>query len=100
MMKSRRRLRESREFDTALDAILQDLYDTNKKIETAHKLAPGGAAKAIVAGLHSDLFNKVAEFRDYIAQLKQISAAEEKPKQKSEGALREFVREALRSRGV
>ena len=57
-------------FAPVLDDIMQSLLDTNKKIEKAHELAPSGAAKAIVAGLHSDLFNKVAEFRDYIKQLK------------------------------
>lgn len=53
-----------------LDQVLQDLQDTNRKIEKAHQIAPVGPARAIVAGLHSDLFNQTAEFRKYVAQLK------------------------------
>ena len=58
------------DFSQVLDNILQDLQNTNKKVEKAHELAPQGPAKAIVAGLHSDLFNQVAEFRKYVEQLK------------------------------
>lgn len=61
------------DFGSVLDTILQDLYNTNKKVEKAHQLAPGGTAKAIVAGIHSDLFNKVSEFRKYVQQLKQLA---------------------------
>jgi sugar (pentulose or hexulose) kinase len=63
-----------KDFSSTLDDILQDLSNTNKKVEKAHEMAPAGAAKAIVAGLHSDLFNKVAEFRKYIKQLKQMAS--------------------------
>lgn len=49
-----------------MDEVLYDLYDVNKKIEKAHRLAPQGTAKAIIAGMYSDLFNKIAEFRKYI----------------------------------
>lgn len=58
------------DFSSVLDAVLKDLLDTNKKLEKAHQLAPQGPAKAIVAGLHSDLFNTSAEFRKYVEQLK------------------------------
>jgi hypothetical protein len=60
-------------FGAVLDDILKDLYDTNKKVEKAHELAPAGPAKAIVMGLHSDLFNKVAEFRKYVEELKKLA---------------------------
>lgn len=60
-------------FSKVLDSIMQDLTGTGKKIEKAHELAPAGQAKAIVAGLHSDLFNKAAEFRKYIEQLKNMT---------------------------
>lgn len=60
------------DFGSVLDDVMHDLYATNKKIEKAHELAPMGPAKAIVAGLHSDLFNKVAEFRKHVEQLKQL----------------------------
>lgn len=61
------------DFGKMLDSILQDLANTNKKVEQAHQAAPSGPAKAIVAGIHSDLFNKVAEFRKYIEQLKNMA---------------------------
>lgn len=61
------------DFSSVLDSILQDLYNTNKKVEKAHELAPQGPAKAIVAGIHSDLFNKVAEIRKYAEQLKKMA---------------------------
>ena len=52
----RRRYGHSR-VGATLDKALDDLHRAGKKIETAHEVAPAGAAKAIVAGLHSDLFN-------------------------------------------
>ena len=55
-----------------LDVIMQELYATNKHLEKAHDAAPEGTAKAIVAGLHSDLFNKISEFRKYVEKLKGI----------------------------
>lgn len=61
------------DFGSMMKDVLQDLYDTNKKIEQAHSLAPQGPAKAIVAGMHSDLFNKVAEFRKHIEELMKLS---------------------------
>jgi len=67
-------LGENSEFGSILDSVLSDLGATNKKIEKAHEIAPQGPARAIIAGLHSDLFNKVAEFRKYIAQLKKLAA--------------------------
>jgi len=62
------------DFSSVLDGVLQDLYNTNKKIEKAHELAPQGPAKAIIAGLHSDLFNQAAEFRKYVEQLKKLAS--------------------------
>lgn len=61
---------EKADFGKMLDVIMQDLANTNKKLEKAHEVAPQGTAKAIVAGLHSDLFNKIAEFRKYVEQMK------------------------------
>lgn len=58
------------DFASVLDSIVSDLYGVTKKVEKAHELAPQGPAKAIVTGLHSDLFNQVAEFRKYVEQLK------------------------------
>ncbi len=58
------------DFSKMLDSIMMDLQTTGKKLEKAHEAAPEGTAKAIVAGLHSDLFNKAAEFRKYVEQLK------------------------------
>jgi len=63
-------------YEDILDSVLRDLYDTNKKLERAHQLAPSGPSKAIVMGLHSDLFNKAAEFRKYVAQLKAMAKKE------------------------
>jgi hypothetical protein len=60
-------------FSELLDNVMQDLAGANKKVEQAHQLAPAGTAKAIVAGLHSDLFNKISEFRGYVAQLKKLA---------------------------
>jgi hypothetical protein len=62
-----------KDFASALDAVLQGLADTNKKVEHAHELAPQGPAKAIVAGLHSDLFNQIGEFRKYVEKLKSLT---------------------------
>ncbi len=67
------------DFGSMMDNIMQDLQNTTKKIEKAHQAAPQGAAKAIVAGLHSDLFNKISEFRKYVEQLKKLSAGGSQP---------------------
>ena len=64
---------KKKDFGTTLDDIVQKLFSINKEVEEAHKLAPQGAAKAIVAGIHSDLFNKVAEIRKYVEQLKSMA---------------------------
>lgn len=63
------------DFGGMLDQIVQHLFNINKEVEEAHKLAPQGPAKAIVAGIHSDLFNKVAEIRKYVEQLKGMAKA-------------------------
>lgn len=64
---------ENTDFGSILNDVIQDLYNTNKKIEKAHELAPQGPARAIIAGLHSDLFNQVAEFRKHVEQLKKLA---------------------------
>jgi hypothetical protein len=61
---------EKADFGKMLDSVMVDLQNTNKKLEKAHQVAPQGTARAIVAGLHSDLFNKIAEFRKYVEKLK------------------------------
>ena len=71
-----RRLNElfgKHDFASALGDIMQALQAAEKKVEKAHEMAPAGVAKAIVAGLHSDLFNKIAEFRDHIRKLQSLS---------------------------
>ncbi len=83
----KRMIREEREYSLALqeifgkkpdfagilDKIMADFQNLGKEVEEAHKLAPQGAAKAIVAGIHSDLFNKGAEIRKYVEQLKRMA---------------------------
>ena len=54
----------------ALQNFLNDLYALNQKLEAVHEMAPGGPPKAVIAGIHSDLFNKIAEFRKHMDQLK------------------------------
>lgn len=73
------------DFGGMLDKIVQDLFNINKQVEEAHKAAPQGTAKAIVAGIHSDLFNKVAEIRKYVEQLKSIAKGGG-PQKKAAGA--------------
>ena len=63
---------KKQDFGEMMKAIIQDLYNTNKKIEQAHQLAPAGAGKAVVAGMHSDLFNKIAEFRKHVEELMKL----------------------------
>ena len=58
---------------SALDEVIKDLYETTKKLEQAHESAPEGPARAIIAGLYSDFFNKVAEFRKYAGQVKALA---------------------------
>lgn len=66
------------DFSKLLDDIMGDLQGVNKKVEKAHQFAPGGTAKAVVAGIHSDLFNKIGEFRKYVAQLKGMARGGDK----------------------
>ena len=63
----------SAHFAGALDKFMEDLFGLNKQVEELHKVAPQGPAKAIVAGIHSDLFNKAAEIRKYVEQLKTMA---------------------------
>jgi len=76
------------DFGTALDDVINDMYNTTKKVEQVHELAPEGQAKAIVAGIYSDMFNGLAEFRKYVRQLKAMAA---KGSQKSEHVMREAL---------
>jgi hypothetical protein len=69
----RRRYGRSRA-GAALDKALADLHHAGKRLETAHEAAPAGAAKAIVAGLHNDLFNMTSSFRSYVAEVKRIAS--------------------------
>jgi hypothetical protein len=69
------------DFNGILDAILMDLQNLNKKVEQAHELAPAGPAKAIVVGIHSDIFNKAAEVRKYVEQLKGLAKKGQQPQQ-------------------
>lgn len=76
LIRERARLDElfgSNDFGSVLDSVLRDLLDANRKVERAHQLAPNGPAKAIVMGLHSDLFNQVAGFRKYVEQAKAMA---------------------------
>ena len=57
------------DFGSMMKAVLMDLQNVNKKIEQAHQAAPEGAAKAVVAGMHSYIFNKIAEFRKHLEDL-------------------------------
>jgi hypothetical protein len=61
-----------RDYDKLLDAILDGLQGTDRVIEKAHETAPSGAPKAILTGLHQDLFQTISEFRGYIKQLKSM----------------------------
>lgn len=71
------------DFNGLLDSILMDLQNLNKKVERVHQVAPQGPAKAIVAGIHSDIFNKAAEVRKYVEQLKSLARkGQEAPPQK------------------
>lgn len=66
-------LSQQRSFEKSLDDIVDDMYRTTQKLERAHQLAPGGTAKAIVAGLYNDAFNQLSEFRKYVQELKSLS---------------------------
>jgi len=76
---------KKQDFGGLLDQILMDLQNTNKKVEQAHQLAPQGPAKAVVAGIHSDLFNKAAEIRKYVEQLKSMARGGQ-PQKRAAGA--------------
>ena len=69
----RRRGRARARLGPVLDDAMRDLHSAEKKIEAAHELAPQGAARAIVAGVHSDLFNTEASFRKYFEQVKRLA---------------------------
>ena len=64
------------DFDKMITEFLEQLWKLNERLNDVHKAAPSGPAKAIVAGMHSDLFNKIAEFRDHVKQLKGLTKKE------------------------
>jgi len=61
------------DFSKMITQFLEELWKLNEKLNDVHKAAPGGPAKAVVAGMHSDLFNKIGEFREHISQLKSLA---------------------------
>ena len=64
------------DFGKMITEFLEQLWKLNERLNDVHKAAPPGPAKAIVAGMHSDLFNKIAEFRDHVKQLKGLTKKE------------------------
>ncbi len=67
-----RRTAKDHRYDSLLDEIMSNLMSVDKTIERAHEVAPAGASKAVLVGLHQDLFQMTHEFRTYIRQLKQL----------------------------
>lgn len=53
-----------------LGRVLPGLMQVSKELESAHQMAPVGEAKAIIAGLHNDLFHTAASFCGYIQKHK------------------------------
>ena len=63
-------------YNDFLNRTLYDMQSLLKTVERAHQLAPQGTAKAIIAGIHSDLFNQAAEIRKYVERLKNNSESD------------------------
>ena len=61
-------------FPAALDDSMNQLLQVNKSLEVAHQMAPEGEAKATIAGMHNDMFQKIAEFRGYVRKLKSLAS--------------------------
>ena len=61
------------DFMSVIGDVMKALQDANKKVERAHELAPTGPAKAIIAGIHSEIFNQIAELRPHIDQLRALA---------------------------
>ena len=57
-------------YEQDIDDVMGGLQTSLKALEDAHPQAPDDESKAIVAGLHSDLFNAQAQARPYIRTLK------------------------------
>lgn len=60
-------------YQTSLDATLDHLNASLKDLESAHEEAPDEEAKAILMGVHSDLYNQLGDVRKYIRKLKNFS---------------------------
>ena len=81
-------------YQSLLDQAMQDMLSANKTLEKAHEQAPAGAPKAIIMGLHSDVFNTIATFREYVGKLKGLKEARDVNEQDAR-VLRDAVFEAL-----
>lgn len=57
-------------YEQDIDDMMGGLQTSLKALEDAHPQAPDDESKAIVAGLHSDLFNAQAQARPYVRTLK------------------------------
>lgn len=60
-------------YPNLLDAVLQNLKGADDTLTQAFEAAPEGKPRAIIMGLHQDLFNTIASFRGYVRQLKSAS---------------------------
>jgi hypothetical protein len=58
------------EYQSNLDKVLGQLKQADNSLIAAHNDAPQGEARAIIAGLHQDLFQMMHDFRGYIQKLK------------------------------
>lgn len=63
-------LRASSEYEEMVDDYMDRLTDAQKFLEVLHRKTPSPEGKAIVMGLHSDLFNFIADARDWARKLK------------------------------
>lgn len=71
-------------YQSLLDQAMNDMLSVNKTLEKAHEQAPAGAPKAIIMGLHSDVFNTVATFREYLGKLKGLKEARKRHRSKKD----------------
>lgn len=60
-------------YEEDIDGVMNGLKISLQSLEDAHPQAPDEESKAIVAGLHSDLFNAKAQARPFIQKLKSVS---------------------------
>lgn len=64
-------------YQSLLDQAMNDMLSVNKTLEQAHEQAPAGVPKAIIMGLHNDVFQTVTTFREYVGKLKGLKEARE-----------------------